>query len=73
MALSCACAGGVAVPTRPPTPRRLTALTRRVVLPGDLERWETDGGALSGSLYPPPAKGGTAVCTVTPVAGQGPR
>ena len=67
------CPAGTALPLPPPPLRRLTALTRRGVLPGDLERWETEGGVLAGRLYPPVPATGTAVRTVIPCAGEEPR
>jgi hypothetical protein len=53
-AYSRSCAVEKALPLTPPALPRLTALTRRGVLPGDVERWETEGGALAGRVFPPP-------------------
>jgi len=64
------CPAAPALPPPVQTSARLAALTRRVVLVADLARWETDGGALAGSLYPPPKAGGTRGGTMT-VAGRG--
>jgi hypothetical protein len=73
MAYTSSCPVGIALPLPPPPLRRLTALTRRGVLAGDLERWETDGGVLAGRLYPPAPASGTAVRSVIPGAGEEPR